>query len=370
MAASLFPRSLTQVINSSGRKASGALVYFFEVGTTTPRVVYTDAALAVPQSHPVVCDANGIIPAIYLSYGSYRVRITTSTGTVLSDIDNIENAAPPDSGGGSGITVSEDQIHQTGDIIIGWSTAARTGAVRLNGGTIGNAASGATERANADTADLFAFCWNTFADFYCPVSGGRGASAAADFAANKTLTLLSGQGRALFGADTMGGTVANIAQLSRTVTTTNLSTSATVSDTTGIFVGMQIVSANIPAGTTVTAISSSTITMSAQATATASGTAARFSTFRDAQVPGASGGVQNHTLSQSELSTALGDAVTTINNGTTVLRGGAAVQATGGVTGATVISDITASTVISNPLGGKPHNNMPPGLIVYYFQKL
>lgn len=370
MAASQFPRSDTQVINTAGRKAAGALVYFFEAGTTTPRTVYTDDALAVPHAHPVVCDANGIIPGIYLPYGSYRVRVTTSTGTVLSDRDNIANPEPADAGGGGGVVVSADEIFQTGDIIIGWSTSARTGAVRLNGNTIGSAASGATERANADTADLFTFCWNNFSDFYCPVSGGRGASAAADFAANKTLTLLSGQGKALFGSDTMGGTVANISQRSTTISTTNLSASITVTANTGLFVGMQVSSANIPAGTTITAISGPTVTLSAPATATASGTAARFSTFRDAQVPGASGGDDAHTLAQSELSVALGDAATVINNGTTVLRGGAAVQATGTLTGATVISDITATTTISNPIGDRPHNNMPPGLVVYYFQKL
>lgn len=372
MAASLFPRSLTQVINTAGRKAAGALVYFFEAGTTTPRTVYTDDALAVPQAHPVVCDANGIIPAIYLPYGSYRVRVTTSTGTVLSDIDNIENAAPPDSGGGGGIVVSEADIHQTGDIIIAWSTAARTGAVRLNGNTIGSAASGATERANADTADLFTFCWNNFSDFYCPVSGGRGASAAADFAANKTLTLLSGQGKALFGSDTMGGTVANISQRSTTINTTNGSPTITVASAAGLYAGMQVVSADIPAGTTILVISGTTVTLSANATATTGGlvTAARFSTFRDAQVPGASGGDDAHTLSQRELPIDLGTATTTVINGTDVFRGGTPAQSGTGSTAPSIISEITATTTITNALGGSPHNNIPPGLVVYFFQKL
>jgi hypothetical protein len=56
-------------------------------------------------------------------------------------------------------------------------------------GTIGNASSGGTVRANADTVDLFTLLWNNTIDGDCPVSGGRGASAAEDFAANKNIRL-------------------------------------------------------------------------------------------------------------------------------------------------------------------------------------
>lgn len=66
-----------------------------------------------------------------------------------------------------------------------------TGWVKANGSTIGSAASGAT-RANADTAALFEVLWNisTFAILTSAGAGSsRGASAAADFAANKRLTL-------------------------------------------------------------------------------------------------------------------------------------------------------------------------------------
>jgi len=79
----------------------------------------------------------------------------------------------------------------------------------LSGRTIGNATSGGTERANADTSDLFALLWNSMADAQAPVSGGRGASAAADFAASKTITLPDARGRAIFGKDDMGGSTAS-----------------------------------------------------------------------------------------------------------------------------------------------------------------
>lgn len=85
----------------------------------------------------------------------------------------------------------------TGDIKGTIKTAADAGWIMLNDGSIGDAASSATTRANADTAALFALLWNNFADAQCPVFTGRGASSAADFAAHKRITLPLVLGRAM-----------------------------------------------------------------------------------------------------------------------------------------------------------------------------
>lgn len=90
---------------------------------------------------------------------------------------------------------SISQQSQTGDIFLSMSVAARTGWVILNDGTIGSATSGGTTRANADTRDLFELLWNNVSDANCPVSSGRGASASADFAANKTIAIPRALGR-------------------------------------------------------------------------------------------------------------------------------------------------------------------------------
>lgn len=79
----------------------------------------------------------------------------------------------------------------------------------LGVGTIGNGASGASTRANADTAALFALIWNNWADAQAPVSSGRGGSAAIDYAANKTIAMPDMRGRTVFGLDNMGGVAAN-----------------------------------------------------------------------------------------------------------------------------------------------------------------
>lgn len=94
-------------------------------------------------------------------------------------------------------------VPTTGDVKLTLKIAADSGWVMCNDGTIGNATSGGTTRADADTADLFALLWNNVADAQAAVSGGRGANAAADYAANKTIALTKMLGRA-FGASGAG----------------------------------------------------------------------------------------------------------------------------------------------------------------------
>lgn len=94
-----------------------------------------------------------------------------------------------------------------------WRATAEniSGWIFANATTIGNAASNGTQRANADTQNLFAWHWTNFSNTQCPVftSGGvpttRGASAAADFAANKQIQVLDLKGYTIVGCDTMGG---------------------------------------------------------------------------------------------------------------------------------------------------------------------
>lgn len=92
---------------------------------------------------------------------------------------------------------------------------APAGWVFASGRTIGSAASGATERANADTYDLYAMYWRTQSNTLLPIQDStgaastRGASALADFNANKRLPLPDKRGRVTAGRDDMGGTAAN-----------------------------------------------------------------------------------------------------------------------------------------------------------------
>jgi hypothetical protein len=86
---------------------------------------------------------------------------------------------------------------------------AVAGAVRANALTIGSASSGATELASASASGLYAYLWNNFSNAVLPVTGGRGGSAAADFAANKPIQLPDLRGMVLAGLDDMGNSAAS-----------------------------------------------------------------------------------------------------------------------------------------------------------------
>lgn len=92
----------------------------------------------------------------------------------------------------------------TGTVIATIRTAAPTGWLLFNGDTMGSSASGAT-RASDDHRDLFVLLWDSFTNTDAPVSGGRGANAAADWTANKTITLPDMRGRSVIGTGTGSG---------------------------------------------------------------------------------------------------------------------------------------------------------------------
>lgn len=127
-------------------------------------------------------------------------RVLTTTGDILrrgaSAVERVAVGAA-----GQVLTVVNGQPAwaagpwDTGDLKWTWKATADTGWVLLDDGTIGSASSGATTRANADTSALFTLLWTNFANSEAAVSTGRGASAAADFAANKTIALPKALGR-------------------------------------------------------------------------------------------------------------------------------------------------------------------------------
>ncbi len=94
------------------------------------------------------------------------------------------------------------QSWRTGDVKLSLWPAADTGWIVANDGTIGSALSGATTRANADCEALYKLLWNNVTNAYAPVAGGRGATADADWSANKPIALTKMLGRALAVAGT------------------------------------------------------------------------------------------------------------------------------------------------------------------------
>ncbi|MDM4768678.1 hypothetical protein [Solimonas sp. SE-A11] len=95
------------------------------------------------------------------------------------------------------IALAQGNGFETGDAKITTRTVASPGWVLMDDGTIGSATSGATTLAHGTAHALYLHLWNTFLQSEAPVTGGRGANAAADWAANKPIALTKQLGRAI-----------------------------------------------------------------------------------------------------------------------------------------------------------------------------
>lgn len=80
-----------RAFDANGAVLPGALLYTYGAGTVTPLTTYKDSAGLIPNTNPVVCDANGEA-IVYLTAGvGYKLLLTDSLGTIQPNYpqDNI-----------------------------------------------------------------------------------------------------------------------------------------------------------------------------------------------------------------------------------------------------------------------------------------
>ena len=203
----------TQQFKPSGSYAvplAGGKLYILAAGeTNTPQNAYQDVGLTIAHPNPITLDESGFIPPFYVADGFIKYRLVDADGLTIREYDNLQVTGPSSGdGGGGGGGVDPTTIFATGDTMWQDVSGSRTGWVRDNGRTIGSDTSGANERASAGCEALFAFVWNKYSDTLCPVSTGRGANAAADWSANKTIQLLDKRNCVPGGLDDMGNSAA------------------------------------------------------------------------------------------------------------------------------------------------------------------
>lgn len=75
-------------IGAGIQPSSGALLYFYETGTTTLKDTYSDSAATTPNANPVVANSVGVFGDIWLS-GTYKVVLRDSTGSTRWEADPI-----------------------------------------------------------------------------------------------------------------------------------------------------------------------------------------------------------------------------------------------------------------------------------------
>lgn len=93
MSAILFPNGKQYYTLPTGVPMVGGKVYTYANGTSTPLTTWSDAAMTVPNTNPVILDARG--EALIFWNGNYKVVLRDSTDNIIWTVDNV-SAMPPD----------------------------------------------------------------------------------------------------------------------------------------------------------------------------------------------------------------------------------------------------------------------------------
>lgn len=156
----LLPRSFH--VNSAGLPYALAKLYHYRAGTLTTLSVYTDETFTTPHANPILADANGLFPAVYVNPNSgfsLRVILQTSAGVQLYDEDNIIiNAA-----GLGDLTPFTDAAKNLGSSVKRWNDLWLSGLIKIKSSTFKSSIS--TTTLTADRAFIL-----PDADFQCGVS--------------------------------------------------------------------------------------------------------------------------------------------------------------------------------------------------------
>ena len=84
------PRAVA--VQSDGTPYGLAKLYFYVASSSTPASTYQDSALTTAHANPVVADANGVFPAIYLDQAvSYKVTLKTSADVLIYTVDPVDD---------------------------------------------------------------------------------------------------------------------------------------------------------------------------------------------------------------------------------------------------------------------------------------
>lgn len=331
--AALLPNAKQTFLDQNGNPLSGGKVYMYVPGTTNFKTTWSNSTQTSNNTNPITLDAAG--RAVIFGQGSYQQRVTDLLGNPQwSALTTAYGASSPSGATGTdtapvgtvmpfsgfavpinwqlaygqavsratyadlltAITIYDATVNctATSPILTGWADTSqmKIGAMVESscvapGTTILSVTNSSTIVVSNNSSTTISTPARVF-----PWGNGNGVD---------TFNIPDMRGRVPAGPDTMGGTPAARLQANPTITTVSGALTATVSSPSGIVVGAQIVSANIPAGTTVSSVSGSVVTMSAAASASAAGTASSFQAFLSSNVPASTGGSMGHAQVLAEL---------------------------------------------------------------------
>ena len=91
--ANRFTLPVSQELDGDGDPYSGAKLYFYETGTSTPLDSYSDSALSTANANPVVADANGRFGDIFMKTQDYKVVLKTTADVTIWTADPVSGTA-------------------------------------------------------------------------------------------------------------------------------------------------------------------------------------------------------------------------------------------------------------------------------------
>lgn len=207
----------TRFTNDLGSPLVGGQVYTYFAGTSTNQDTYSDAALTVPNTNPVILDDTGSAN-IFLK-GSYRIRVFDVSGKFIEEQDNVTQAASQ-----GDATELSNKVSAVED---GLSTAnTEINKVKLDTGITATAKFGGFARTqankNSDTVSIYDF-YNDEATFspalQRSVASGRSVFFPdGDYVFKETVTInepnftVYGNGRMLWDSDGVAGSTCILVQ--------------------------------------------------------------------------------------------------------------------------------------------------------------
>ena len=108
-----YSNPVSQYLDGNGDPLPGNKLSFFETGTTTPKDTFSDSGLATANTNPVVADANGRIPDIFLD-GTYKVVLKDTDDVTIWTRDPLGETT-----GGQWTSWLNDNTYNTPDIAVG-----------------------------------------------------------------------------------------------------------------------------------------------------------------------------------------------------------------------------------------------------------
>lgn len=93
----LTPTPYQTTFDSNGDPVSGAKIYTYLAGTTTPAPTYTDVGLTVANANPIIADSSGRWVAFLSPGASYKFIVKDSADVTIRTQDNISTVPPSSS---------------------------------------------------------------------------------------------------------------------------------------------------------------------------------------------------------------------------------------------------------------------------------